>query len=219
MKKYFREIGEYWSKAWADKSLRNKVILGLCLNLAVFFCLPAFFNYAEGRDGTLMNDWLLNSIPSFNVSFAIALIICGSCAFFFFRTLTSPDIFITFLFSYVLLNLLRVTMIFFIPLNPPLHLIALSDPISNILYIGGFKTKDLFFSGHESVICLMGMCLVKKNDRIVMLIAAIVLAGLILVQHIHYTVDVVFAPLFSFVCFQMSKKFIGIRNLSIKEAD
>ncbi len=61
-------------------------------------------------------------------------------------------------------------------------------------------TKDLFFSGHISAMCLFVYFTDHKLWKTCLLVATPVLAMLILWQHVHYTIDIVAAPFFAFIC-------------------
>jgi hypothetical protein len=96
--------------------------------------------------------------------------------------------------------------IYYVPLNPPDHLISLNDPIANLLYVGGFKTKDLFFSGHTSTIFLMALCMQGKYDKLFGICCTIAIGGLLLIQHVHYTMDVLSAPIFAYGCYYITTR-------------
>jgi membrane-associated phospholipid phosphatase len=93
-------------------------------------------------------------------------------------------------------------------LNAQKGLIILVDPLSNIFYGNTFITKDLFYSGHTSTAFLMFLCLQKKPDKIFAVIATFMIGTLLLVQHVHYTVDVLAAPLFAFFSWYISNKIV-----------
>ena len=94
----------------------------------------------------------------------------------------------------------------------PAGLIELKDPICNLMYGPRFITRDLFFSGHAATLFLLYLCSYKKFDRYYTLFAAIIVGILLLVQHVHYTLDVVCAPLFSLACFYIAKKIMATHH-------
>jgi membrane-associated phospholipid phosphatase len=84
----------------------------------------------------------------------------------------------------------------------------LADPLSNAFYGSKFVTKDLFFSGHTSTLFIMFLCLTGRTDRILALIATVVVGILLLVQHVHYTLDVLCAPPLTWGIYRLVKKVI-----------
>lgn len=140
-----------------------------------------------------MNDWLLNAIPAHNVSWAIFTIIWGMGLYALWRGIEKPTIFITYLWTFIFVTILRVLAISLIPLDPPKGLMTLTDPLTGVFYGESNITKDLFFSGHTSVLYLCYLCLERKNDKLIALIATIAVACLLLVQHVHYTIDIIAA--------------------------
>lgn len=92
-----------------------------------------------------------------------------------------------------------------IPLDAPLNLVHLSDPFSIIFYGSNLITKDLFFSGHTATLCLVGLCLENKTEKMIIFIATGILGVLLLVQHVHYTADVLAAPVFSYIFWYLGR--------------
>jgi len=119
-----------------------------------------------------------------------------------------PYIFLIFSWSYVFVSLFRALAITFIPLNPPVGLVQLIDPLSNTFYGHAIITKDLFFSGHTSTIFLIFLTLKKKEDKILALAATFFLAILLMLQHIHYAVDILAAPAFTYLSYLIGRRIV-----------
>ena len=100
-----------------------------------------------------------------------------------------------------------MTCIALISLNPPAGLIPMADPITNQFYGAHYITHDLFFSGHTTTVFLIFLCLKNKTDRLYTLIASVILGFLLLIQHVHYTVDVLAAPVLTYAVFRLTLLF------------
>ena len=156
-------------------------------------------------------------IPSMDMSLPVFLCIWASALLLFWRLLYKPQVLLNFLIGYIFLTLLRFATILLFPLEPPANLIALADPIANYFYgEGGYITKDLFFSGHTSTLILIFLNLEKKTDRIFSFIACVLLAIFLLIQHVHYTIDVLAAPFFTYLIWVATA---GLRALSTQGLD
>ncbi|MBS1529679.1 MAG: hypothetical protein JSU01_05200 [Bacteroidetes bacterium] len=186
-------LKENWKQTWNSQIQRAQIIIGSVLMMAISLMLPSFFNLIQKRDGILLNDWVLAAIQPHNVSWAIFTIIWGVGLYGLWRAIEKPTIYITYIWSLVFVTVLRVLSISLIALDPPRGLVTLSDPLTGIFYGESNITKDLFFSGHTSILYLAYLCVERKNDKVIMLIATLIVACLLLVQHVHYTVDVVAA--------------------------
>ncbi|GAA4466873.1 phosphatase PAP2-related protein [Nibrella saemangeumensis] len=183
--------------------------MGVVLLVLVLIALPFFFQYIQNRRGALLNDWVLNYLPAYDVSIPIFAIIWGIAGLTVFRAFRNPAMLLTLLWSYVLVTLTRMITITTVALDPPADLIELVDPISNSFYGAEFVTRDLFFSGHTSTVFLMYLCLRKRNDKALALIGTILVGIMLLVQHVHYTVDVLAAPLGTYIVYLLGKKIAG----------
>lgn len=201
--------GQYsWKAAWQESIYRKYIWIGLLLLIIVLISFPYFFSFIEKRNGAHLNDWLLNKIPSTDVSNWVFAIIWSMALLTIIRCIQSPEIFIVFLWGFIVLSLSRMITIIALPLNPPNGLIELVDPISNQFYGSTFITKDLFYSGHTATQFLMFLCLKNRTDKKITLISTIAIGVLVLVQHVHYTVDVIAAPLFTVGVFWVTKKIL-----------
>jgi hypothetical protein len=196
-------IKDAWKAAWEDSVIRWQLIAIIVLIPVFILVLPFFFNYMEKRDGVVLNDWLLAQVPPHNVSVIIFSIIWGMILLTLYRSLRDPSIVITYCITLAFITVARITCISLVPLSPPVGFIPLVDPLSGVFYGEASITKDLFFSGHTATLFTIFLSLRTKNDRLIALLAVFAVACLLVVQHIHYTIDILTAPVVVYVIYRL----------------
>lgn len=181
---------------------------GVAMLVTILMLLPYFFAFIEARKGVVLNDVLLRYIGPMDMSIPIFIVIWSTTLLFFFRSFYTPSVFIKAVYCVSFLTLVRILSIYLTPLDPPLSLIAIKDPLTSITYGGKdvFITKDLFFSGHTSNMLLLAMCFEKKIDKLIAYIAAVCVGILVLFQHAHYTIDVLAAFIITGLVVMVGKK-------------
>jgi membrane-associated phospholipid phosphatase len=102
------------------------------------------------------------------------------------------------------LAIFRIGMMYTIPLEAPPGMIMLVDPVVRAFGDGPNWAKDLFFSGHTSTTFLCALSVRSRALRLLCLGACLSVAVLILVQHAHYTIDVLVAPFVAFACVRLA---------------
>jgi hypothetical protein len=199
-----------WLEAWQLRSFRNKTILALAFVVIILLALPSFFAFIEKREGMVLQDFVLERLPAIDVSIPTFIIIWSVVLLVFYRIYQNPNIFLVIAYGFILMCIARVLTISILPLNPPPGLITLKDPIANIVYGGNgiFITKDLFYSGHTGNMFLFFLCLEAKWDKIIALAASFMVGILVLIQHIHYSVDVIAAFIFTYFIYLGAKKVV-----------
>ncbi|MDF2433986.1 MAG: hypothetical protein JWP44_3617, partial [Mucilaginibacter sp.] len=83
-----------------------------------------------------------------------------------------------------------------------------TDPLTGVFYGEANITKDLFFSGHTATLTLIMLCLEKRTDKIIAFFAVVTVAVLLLVQHIHYSIDILAAPVITYLCYCFIRYFL-----------
>lgn len=194
-----------WQAAWQSSVFRRKFIIGVSCLVALLATFPYFFATIEQHTGPVLNDWVLNRLPALDVSIPIFGIIWAAALLLLIRVRKSPAMFMTFVYSYVIISLSRMISINLFPLNPPVGLLPMVDPITNAFYGEVYITKDLFYSGHTSTIFLIFLCLRNRWDRLFTCIGSLAVGGLLLVQHVHYTIDVLGAFVFTYPFYRLGR--------------
>lgn len=159
------------------------------------------FQHIQSRQGIHLHDPVLAVLPSVDLSVWIFSILYLLIVLSVLALLTDPNKFLITLQAYVLLTLLRFNTLEFVPLEPPADMIILRDPFVEYFFYQQTITKDLFFSGHTSILVLLGLAVPFRSLKTVVLAGSVVIALMLLLQHAHYTVDVLAAPVFAALAF------------------
>jgi membrane-associated phospholipid phosphatase len=197
-----------WGSALQNKKFSIKLLAGMAMLVCILMSFPSFFAFIENRKGAVLNDVVLNMIRPTDVSIPLFIIIWSTPLFFIYRSIYNPSIFLNGVYCFCFLSLVRMLSIYLVALEPPATLIAIKDPLTSLSYGGKdvFITKDLFFSGHTSNTLMLALCFEKKTERLIGYIAAVLVGILVLVQHAHYTIDVVAAFIFTSFIVRFGKK-------------
>ncbi|MFD0792347.1 phosphatase PAP2-related protein [Mucilaginibacter litoreus] len=210
-------VKQVWVAALQSPKKRDKLLIGSFIITIMLSGMPFFFNYIQNRQGIVLNDWLLAKIPPYDVSIVIFALIWGMGLLILARALYNPVIYINYVWSLIFVNLARIISILTFSLDPPKGLIHLIDPITGVFYGNVVITRDLFFSGHTSTMVLIFLCLEKRNDKILAFISAIAVMALLLVQHIHYTIDVIAAPPMVYLIYVLVRRALKLDKLKNNE--
>ncbi len=198
-------LRDSWTQLWNSRYRRYQLIIGPLTMFGIIYILPFFFALIQKRKGAVLNDWLLARIPPHDVSILIFALIWGMVLLIVIRAINNPCIIINFVWTLIFVYIVRFITLSTVALDPPLGLVPLADPLSSAFFRSGAITKDLFFSGHTSDMVLIYLCLERRTDKIIALIAAFAVAFLLLVQHIHYTIDVLAAPVVVYGCYRLTR--------------
>jgi hypothetical protein len=105
--------------------------------------------------------------------------------------------------AYVVMVLLRIAAMGVTPLEAPPGMIPLHDPLVRLFGPGKLLTKDLFFSGHTSTLFLLALAVPGRRWRGFFVSCTAAVAVCVLWQHVHYTIDVLVAPLFAYASYRL----------------
>jgi hypothetical protein len=201
-------IKNNWKQAFDTSPKAVRLLSGSAILFTILSLLPHFFARIEKRQGTVLNDWLLAAVPPHNVSALIFVVIWGMGLLILCRAIYKPDIYVKYIWALIFVSIVRMITISIFALDPPTGLIPLVDPLTGVFYGGATITKDLFFSGHIATVTLIYLCLEKRNDKIIAFISILVIACLLVIQHIHYTIDIVASPVITYVCYRLTKRWL-----------
>ncbi|MEJ2614923.1 MAG: phosphatase PAP2-related protein [Ignavibacteriaceae bacterium] len=164
---------------------------------------PHFINAIEARNGVELNDPVLKLFRPIDLSVFIFSVIYVSIIIGLITLLNTPRRLMFALQVYALVVLVRIITLYLTPLNAPPNMIPLVDPIVNNLGTGQLLTKDLFFSGHTATMFFLFLVSENKKMRLFFFFGFVIIAIAVVLQHVHYTIDVVAAPFFTYTAFRI----------------
>jgi PAP2 superfamily protein len=193
-----------WRSAWAEPRFRWSAI-GTPVALVIVLKMYArVLGFVEQRPGVVLPDPVLLLLAPRDLSGLTFGIVYWVIFIGVVRLAAHPRALVTGTQAYAVMTLLRMVALYVTPLDPPPGMIALRDPFTEHVTVGALLTRDLFFSGHTATVALFAIGVPGKwLPRAFMLCAAVV-ALAVLVQHVHYAVDVVAAPLAAFAAYRMA---------------
>jgi len=202
-----------WPPALARPAFRRSWLLLLVLLFGgIVPYVPVFFHYIQGRPGTVIPDALLPLLPRHDVAMPVFVLMYGAVLGAVGWLTRHPYLFLRGLWGYFLLLLLRMLTIWLVPLAPPLDMLPMPDPFLALIFHTDSAeaiTKDLFFSGHTSTVVLLALAVRGYWWRRALGLVALAIAVLVLVQRVHYSYDVLGAPLFAWLAYWLGGQVVG----------
>ncbi len=158
----------------------------------------------------MLADPLLDMLPSYNVSWVVFFFLYSGIIFGIYYHLIHPKTILLAFQTYVLVTLLRICTITLWPLEPPVGYMPLREPFVQLFTSDGkIISKDLFFSGHMSTILSLFFASHRQYIRAFLLLCSLMIGSMVLLQHVHYTIDVIFAVPATWVVYFFCKRYLG----------
>lgn len=199
-----KKIPEVWRKVWASTTFRNQLVLSVLVLIGVCLYQFHYLRIWQERSGLQVNDFLESYLPPYNFSVPIFILEYSTLLMVFIYTLIHPDKLVKGLQMFSIIMIARTISIYFVPLEPPHDMIFLTDPIANLVLHSKnvVVTKDLFFSGHISALTLLALLVSNRYLKYYAIFVTITVAILLVWQHVHYSMDVAFAPIASYLTYR-----------------
>lgn len=188
-----------WKGALSNPHFRWQFLFSLFFLFAVMQHNIHFLNIWEMREGIRLHDPVLHLLPPRDFSSVIFFFTYAAVLFATVTVFSNPGLFVRALQAYSIITMLRTASIYFFPLNTPEGFIPLTDPVIDFfLNKHTIVTKDLFFSGHTATLAFMFFVVQNRYVKVFCFIAMLIAPFLLMWQHVHYTVDVMFAPIVAY---------------------
>jgi hypothetical protein len=188
---------------WREPGIWKRASLTLVVLVAALVAQGQFVLWTEGRTGGVLPDPVLALFSPIDASNLTFTLIYGALALGIAVLAREPARLFHAFQAYALLALIRIAMMAAVPLDPPLDIIPLRDPLVELIGTDAPLTRDLFFSGHTGTLFLLFLALPLGRVRSVMFILAVVVGSLTALQHTHYVIDVLVAPFVAYGSFRL----------------
>jgi len=192
-------------KEWLSTA-RGRGIVMFCFAtlLSMILFMPIYYSVLLGpKAGILLNDPILNFFTPIDWSNAVFFILAVALIQTLIQYSNKPAILMAGIMTYCVVNILRAITMLAVTLEPPADMILLIDPISAyFVYPDQAFAKDLFFSGHVST--MMATVFVERNRvwYLVKILGTGIMAVFLAWQHVHYTVDLIAAPIIAYLVYR-----------------
>lgn len=204
-----------WVSFWKIPRQRREFVFAAVVLTCVMLSSVPFLTQIEMRPGVQLRDPLLELLPAYDLSDLIFYILYTAVLLGLVFLLPSPERLVIGFEAYALFVVMRMVTMTVVPLEPPHGLIPLVDPVLSFLYTGKQVNKDLFFSGHTATMYLLYLILPSGPYRRLALPGVMVMGVCLLIQRVHYTIDVLVAPFFVYGALRLIllvRQKIGLRT-------
>ena len=194
-----------WKSFFKIKRNRNEFILTVILLAVLMISFSQFLQFIEKRNGAVLPDPLLNIFSPIDLTWLTFSLIYLSLILFLFSVAKEPDKLLIAMQAYGLMVIFRTIAMYLVPLEPPETMLLLNDPFVQLFGKGEILTKDLFFSGHTATLFLLFLLTEKKTLKFIFVISTFIVGISVLLQHVHYSIDVFVAPFVAYGSYRIIK--------------
>ena len=211
---YSLSLKTSWKTFLSNQKSRTEFFLTIIILAAVLISFSQFLLFVEGRTGVILFDPILNLYSPIDLTWFTFILIYLSLLTALFELVKAPERLLLAVQCYGLMVIFRAIAMYLMPLEAPSNLIPLNDPFVQLFGKGNILEKDLFFSGHTATLFLLFLLIEKRNLKIIFLIFTLLVAVSVILQHVHYSIDVFVAPFFAYTSYKIILYFKekGLKN-------
>ncbi|MCW8814142.1 MAG: sphingomyelin synthase family protein [Ignavibacteriaceae bacterium] len=192
-----------WKSFFNNKRNRNEFILTVVLLAILMISFSQFLQFIEKRNGVSLPDPILNAFSPLNLTWLTFTLIYLSIVLFLFSLRKDPYKIMIALQAYGVMVIFRIIAMYLVPLEAPKTILLLNDPFVQLFGKGEILTKDLFFSGHTATLFLLFLLTKNKILKVIFLVSTVTVGITVLLQHVHYSIDVFVAPFVTYGAFRI----------------
>lgn len=179
-------------------------LLGLAVTLVAY---ARFLARVEMRQGVAFIDPVHAILGPVDLTWPIFIMLYGALLLALVSVARHPEALIVGVQAYTIQVAVRMLMMWSLPLDPAPTMIMMADPIVSSVTSGGPPlTRDLFYSGHVAILVVMSMVVPQRWARVAFALLAVAMGVCVILQHVHYTVDVLVAPFVAMACVRFVRR-------------
>ena len=185
--------------------------------VVVLLQFARFVTFIEQRPGVVLADPLLARFAPRDVTWLVFGALYGALVITIGLLVKNPPRLLAGCQAYAVMVLLRFVMMWAAPFDPPPTAIPLADPFVSLFGPSQALTRDLFFSGHTATSTLVALAAPKRWANVVLGCLAAAIASGVILQHVHYTIDVLVAVPVAFSAWRLVltvRKWIGLPDVT-----
>jgi len=193
-----------WRREFKDRAFLAESLLTLLLFIAVIRICSVVLLFIEARPGVPLPDPILAHFGPIRLTWFTFSILWTSLIIGICYLLHNPRHLVMGFEAASLILLFRLITLLLVPLEAPPTIIPMADPL--IVHLGtngDLVIKDLFFSGHTSVMFLLFLAAKKNWLKSLFLLGTIAVGIGVTLQHVHYSIDVFVAPFFAYTSWRI----------------
>ena len=195
-----------WKSFLKDKKHLTEFIITAIVVTAVIIAFSHFLHFVEQREGVVLDDPILKTFNPINLTWLTFALIYLSLIIFVVTTFNKPNKLLISFQAYGLMLIFRTIAMYLTPFEAPEKILLLDDPFVQFFAKGDILTKDLFFSGHTGTLFLLFLLAENKTLKTIFLILTLMVGTAVLLQHVHYSIDVFVAPFVAYGSYKIIKK-------------
>jgi len=204
-----------WKPFLSSSQFRIKFFVTVIFLLVALFTYRRFLDFAEARTGVSIPDPILKLYSPVDLTWLIFGLIYLCLVIGIIALIKNPEKLLLAFQVYTAVVVVRIIAMYLVPFEAPEKIIVLKDPFVEMFGSGESLTKDLFFSGHTATLFLLFLVVESKRLKYIFLLSAVVAGVSIVLQHVHYVIDIFAAPFFTYVCFVVVS-FLNLYTLNKK---
>ncbi len=195
-----------WKEFLSDRKGMVLAVVTFATLFITLFSYTRFLNSVEQRQGLVFQDPIHALVGPVDMTWPIFIVLYGALIVAIVAMARTPTTLFKAIRAYTMLIGLRIICMWLLPLDPPTTMIPLGDPLVQMFTSGSSVplTRDLFFSGHTSILCVIGFVLPNRVWKTVFFVLAGIVGTAVILQHVHYSIDVVVAPLAAWAAASLS---------------